>query len=612
LGSTLTTAVALFPFLYLQGNARAAFVPFASAFLLALAWSVFMAIGVVPSLSGRHVFKVRRWGWGRRVYARAVGWTLRVRWLTLGLTVVTLAGLSGVFVAKVPRFAWGGGYGQQRTTLSVYLSFPRGSDPQAVDEGIAEFEQITGPRPEIEQMVAQGDEANAQLQIVFTNEGAVTPVPAALQEALTQRAVFIGGASISVQGQGPGFAAGSGGGTSSTFRIKVLGYSYSGVERLALDLKNRLEQIPRVRDVNLNVASLSLGGQRGYQVTLEPDRNALARFGVTPAQFGAVVSREMRSNSSEVPLEIGGEETPVLVKAEGARDRSLDELRDALVPNALRSPVRVGDLARIGEKEALAIIQREDQQYIRILSYDFRGPPKLAVRTHDAFMKSIAVPPGYTVAEQTHSWSGADSSDKGLWLVLAIGVALVILAVALVFDSVWAAVMVFLSLPMPLGGVFAAFWIFKAAFTREAAVGVILVVGLSVHQAILLVDAALWARTRRDSSGGSKSLDAGAVVRAALDRSGMIIVVTMSALASLLPLSIGTPTTSLFGAIALAAAGGTVAGTIGTLFIVPAMLMGRRGTRPKGRSFRWLGSPKLWRRKSSRGKPLRSPERGVA
>ena len=40
-GSTLTTAVVLFPFLYLQGNARAAFIPFAAAFTLALVWSVF-------------------------------------------------------------------------------------------------------------------------------------------------------------------------------------------------------------------------------------------------------------------------------------------------------------------------------------------------------------------------------------------------------------------------------------------------------------------------------------------------------------------------------------------------------------------------------------------
>ena len=64
-------------------------------------------------------------------------------------------------------------------------------------------------------------------------------------------------------------------------------------------------------------------------------------------------------------------------------------------------------------------------------------------------------------------------------------------SVALVFDSVWGAAQVFLSLPLAIGGVVAAFWLLKTAFTREAAVGVILVIGLAVNQAILLADAAL-------------------------------------------------------------------------------------------------------------------------
>ncbi|MBW7933897.1 MAG: efflux RND transporter permease subunit, partial [Gemmatimonadaceae bacterium] len=51
LGSTLTTCVVLFPFLYLQGNARAAFVPFAAAFMLGLGWSVVAAILVIPTLA---------------------------------------------------------------------------------------------------------------------------------------------------------------------------------------------------------------------------------------------------------------------------------------------------------------------------------------------------------------------------------------------------------------------------------------------------------------------------------------------------------------------------------------------------------------------------------
>jgi multidrug efflux pump subunit AcrB len=262
--------------------------------------------------------------------------------------------------------------------------------------------------------------------------------------------------------------------------------------------------------------------------------------------------------------------------------------------------VRIADLASVREREALAAIERQDQQYIRVLSYDFRGPAKLANRTHTAFMQSVQVPPGYTVAESTYSWDGEDTSQKGLWLVFGIGIALVILAVALVFDSAWAAWMVFLSLPLALGGVVAAFWIFKAAFTREAAVGAILVIGLAVNQAILLVDAALNARRRRVEAGVQKTLDAAAVARAAVDRAGMILLVTFASAASLIPLAYNQRTTSLFGAIALATAGGTIAGTIGTMFIMPAMLFGRRESKRRKRGwFRWLRVLKFWRRRET-------------
>jgi HAE1 family hydrophobic/amphiphilic exporter-1 len=123
--------------------------------------------------------------------------------------------------------------------------------------------------------------------------------------------------------------------------------------------------------------------------------------------------------------------------------------------------------------------------------------------------------------------------------------------------------------------VVAAFWIQKAAFGREAAVGVILVVGLAVNQAILLVDAALERRRPSDS------LSARDVLRATRDRAGMIVVVTLAALASLAPLSVGTSTSTMFGAIALATVGGTLAGTIGVLVFVPAMMVRRRRARGK-------------------------------
>ncbi len=575
IGATLTTAVVLFPFLYLQGDTRAAFVPFAAAFALALVWSVITALLVVPSLGRGGAVKAVAWPRMSRAYRKVLRGTLRWRWATMTFSVALLAVMSWGFVKKVPRSSWGG-FGERRTTLGVSLTFPRGSDPETLERAMREFEDMVVGRPEVEQVTTQGNVTSANMQVLFTRDGGLTAVPLELEELLTQRAVLVGGANISVRGEGPGFYAGGGGGAMVSFRIRVLGYSYAGVTELAEDLRNRLQKFPRVREVTIT-SGRGWGNERGYAVTLEPDREALARYGVTTQDFASAIGREVRGPVGQILLEIDGDELPVTVKSAGARDRTLDELRQAIVPTPSGSPVRVSDLSFVDAREALSVVTREDQQYIRSVNYDFRGPQRLAKRTHDAFLEAVAVPAGYEVKDAGSTWGYVDDkSAKGLWLVFGIGLALVLLAVALVFDSVWGAAMVFLSLPLALAGVVAAFWYMKAAFGREAAVGVILVVGLAVNQAILLVDAALARRRQRMNAGGSSALHAGDVLRAANDRSGMIVLVTLSALASLIPLTVGTKATTLFGAIALATAGGTVMGTVGALFLLPSLLVGQR------------------------------------
>ncbi|HET7042489.1 MAG TPA: efflux RND transporter permease subunit, partial [Gemmatimonadales bacterium] len=494
------------------------------------------------------------------------------------------------FATKVPRISFGA-WGDRPTYVYVQLGFPRGSEPGATDRGIAEFEKIAVGQPGVDRVVTRGGRDFATMYVVYTKETANGPLPYQMQDALTERGVFVGGADISVQGKGPGFSAGGSGGSFQSYRIKVLGYSYRGVEELAKDLQRRLLSIPRVRSVDINAGSF-FGGSKAFSVVLAPDRAELARAGVTAEQLAGTIAREVAGAVGQQRMTFGDVELPVDLKSSGARDRTLDDLRNTLVPNSARQPVRVGDLSTVDEREGSSQISREDQQYLRIVSYDFRGPAKLAQRTHDAFMNAIDVPPGYTVSDEGFEWQ-QDDSRKGLWLVFSVGVLLVILAVALVFDSVWATVQVMLSLPAALAGVAAAFLLAKASFSREAAVGVILCVGLAVHQAILFVHGALQRRRRLADARTLTPLGPLHVVSAARDRSAMIVLVTATTMASLIPLAVGDATDTLFGSIALATAGGTLFGTLGTMWVLPLLLTPFR--RPR---FRWpkVRVPRFWKR----------------
>lgn len=602
LGSTLTTAVVLFPFLFLQGNARAAFMPFAAAFGLALFWSVGTALVLVPAVgrggdTGRH--------WNR--LARLYDWTVRkmVRWrmASIAFTIALVAFLFWGGIKKVPRSNWGGWWGERRETVRASVTFPKGSDPEQVEHLIKELEKVAVGREGVSIVRAQGTSRGGQLAVEFTPAGGRTEMPYVIADELTQRAVLVGGTqSINVTPpEGQGYYNGSGGMGGGSRRIRILGYSFEGVKQVALDLQRRLEQIPRVRDVNIN-ASSGYGDGEQVSISIQPDRDALGEIGTSASQFVGSVARELAGADASRSIEIGDEDMPVAVRALNVRERQLAQLEGAIVSNPSNAPVRIADVSTVGEVKGLAEIQRENQEYIRVLSYDFRGPTKLADRTHKAFMATISVPLGYTVSDDRYDWQ-TDESGKGLYLVFGIGLLLVLLSVALVFDSWWASLMVFLSLPIALAGVAAAFWVTESAFTREAAVGVILVVGLAVNQAILLIDSVLGAKQRH--GGHATGAD---VIRGTRDRAGMIVLVTLTTVASLVPMAWGSATDTLFGAIALATAGGVAAGTVAALWLLPPILIGTRprlharqrwqrvrAWRPRRLSINRL-VPKRWRR----------------
>jgi multidrug efflux pump subunit AcrB len=77
------------------------------------------------------------------------------------------------------------------------------------------------------------------------------------------------------------------------------------------------------------------------------------------------------------------------------------------------------------------------------------------------------------------------------------------------------------------------------------------------------------------------------VLYACRDRAGIIVLTTLTTLASLIPLAVGTKADELFGSIALATVGGTIAGTLGALFVVPAMILGLGGKMGHPRRKMW-------------------------
>jgi len=574
LSATLATIVVLLPFLYLQGDARVAFVPFASTFAMALGWSALTSLFVVPAIAGTHGVRpgVR---WRVRRYRRVLAGALRLRWVVLATLSGGLGVLTWTFIAKVPRQEFSGYGADAWSTVTASIRFPQGTDPESLDRAVREFEMIALARPGVEEVVSQSiSAASAVMQVRFSRSSSWSAAPGQLEDDLIRRAVLIGGASVGVFGRGPPFSTGASGSGSTVSIFRVLGYSHAGVESTAADLRARISQIRRARVIDVS-SGAAFGDDHALTVTLKPSRMVMAHFGVTARDFGATIQREISGAANVQWRENGSNEVNVSIKASGASNRTLRELQEVRVPVASGAPVRVADLSEVATQPEAGTIVRENQRYMRYVAFEFRGPSELAERTSQALLRNTSVPPGYAVEDAERNGERRDHSDRGLWLVFAIGVALLTLSVAVVFDSVFAGVVALMSVPVALGGVMTSYLACNATFTREAAVGVILVVGLSVHQAILFVGAVL--RRRRESgTQPMKRFTLQIALRSAVEELRVIMTVTAVTLASVIPLAIGAPAGSLHGAIALATVGGTIAGAFGALLVLPALASSHR------------------------------------
>jgi HAE1 family hydrophobic/amphiphilic exporter-1 len=278
-------------------------------------------------------------------------------------------------------------------------------------------------------------------------------------------------------------------------------------------------------------------------------------------------------------MKIGGEEVRLEVKVEGYRDVDLRQLEETIIVGTDGTGIRLGNVVSIAPKEILSRIRREDQQYERTVAYEFRGPTKLGDLVRDAVIDATVLPPGYTI-EESEGFRWTDEEREQIYMVLAISILLVYMVTAALFESLKQPLCVLLTVPMALIGVFLMFFYTNATFTREAYIGVIMMGGIVVNNAILLVDHINQIRRK-----GQVALS-DAILNGTLERVRPILMTTTTTVLGLLPLVLFSQgaDANIWNALAYALIGGLLSSTLFVLTTTPALyyLFERKGGAAEG------------------------------
>jgi HAE1 family hydrophobic/amphiphilic exporter-1 len=577
LAATLTTIIVFIPFVYLQGELRVYYVPLAIVVGMSLLASLFVAFTFIPALAAK-LFASRDARGGRRddasghqplyvrLYAAVLGVTLRFPVVTVLVALMVLAGSWHLFDKYVTRgVLWRSWWGQQ-TYIEVVINLPRGAELERTDELARYFETKLRRTPEVERFVSRVQPQFARITATFPDSLENTWIPVAIKEQMVAYSNLFGGAEVRVYGFGPSFYGGGGG--APNYSIKILGFNYETVRDIAEDLGRRLKRFSRIQDVDVNSAGGWYTRDKASEFVLRLDRQRLGLHGLTARDVvnqvvAAVAGQVQRGN-----IRVSGEEVRFDVKMAGNEDVDVRELRDLLLLTPTGQGVRLDDVATLSERDVLTRIQRENQQYQRFVSYEFRGPTKLGDRTRDAVIAATRLPEGYSIEGQ-QEWNWSTGEQEQLLLVLVVSLVLIYMVTAALFESIRQPFCVLFSVPMALVGVFLMFFYAKASFTREAYIGVIMMGGIVVNNSILLVD---HINHLRRMVGVPFTT---AIVRGTLERVRPILMTSATTILGLLPLVLFSEYAdeNIWNALAYALIGGLASSTLFVLTVTPALYL---------------------------------------
>ena len=580
--ATITTVAVFLPITFVGGLIGELFRPFGFTFAIALVASLVVSLTIVPVLAYwflktpaqvthaneaealAHEAQVRheeeereRKSWLQRGYLPILSWTQRRPVLTLSAAFVVLVMTFGSSALLKTDFIGSSG----ATSFVVNQTLPAGATLNQQDEAAAKLEGILLAYDEItvvqtsigssgDSRVAFGGSAGGT-SIQVTAEDGTDQI--ALQDKLT--AQFAKDSSLGeVKFGGTGGPAIGGG---STIDVKL---SASNDELLNAGITAVQAAMQGTKDVGEITNSLA-DKQRTLRVTV--DRLEAARRGLTEIAIGGIVSSAMKP-ASIGKVNLDGTSTSIYVVRTDLAD-TVAEVRNISIPTAT-GPVRLSTLADIEEVEVpTAITTEKGDRSARVLLTPTGD--NLGAITADVTKRldAVELPAGVTATIGGVSASQADSFAQ-LGIALLAAIAIVFIVMVATFSSIVQPLILLISIPFAATGAIGFLLATDTPLGVSAIIGMLLLVGVVVTNAIVLID--LINHYRREGKPTQQ-----AIMDGARQRLRPILMTALATIFALTPLAVGLTGSGGFISqpLAIVVIGGLFSSTVLTLVIVPVL-----------------------------------------
>lgn len=343
---------------------------------------------------------------------------------------------------------------------------------------------------------------------------------------------------------------------SAPIEITLSGNDLDWVMKTGDELKTVIEKIPGADNVRLSVEA----GSPEYKII--PDKDKMQRLGLTTAYVGLNLRTAFTGND-DATLTENGTEYPVRIWLDEFRRRNFEDVQQLSIINPMGIPVEVSQFASVEQDNSPSLLERKDRQPAVTLTADALGRPSGTVADDVvAYLKENPLPNGIQM-----TWGSdikrQDDSFGALGSVLLISFLLIYLIMVALYDSFVYPFVVLFSIPVAAIGAFFALNLSLSNLSLFALLGLIMLMGLVVKNAILIVDF-----TNQLKAEGKHFKEA--LVIAGKGRMRPILMTTLSMVVGMLPIAMATGTAAEWkNGLAWVIIGGLLSSLILTVFLVP-------------------------------------------
>jgi len=581
--STLTTIAVFLPIVFVEGFTAIIFKQLSFTVTFSLLASLLVALTVVPMMSSKILktgeLKERKrrtlsigWFLGlfdrfiaalRRFFQRGLHIGLRHRVLSVVLAFA-IFGVSLVLIGVV-----GGEFfpTMDEGMIQVSIEMPPGTSLNTFDHQVVEVENLLMDIPEAELILSQvgggnmmgggmgGGGNTSSITLTLVDQDSRNRSTSQVSEEIRQWMQPIASAEITVE-EFSMMGGGFGGGT--PINVQLQGDDLGVLEEMGYELQRIIRQIPGTNNVSTSVEQ----GEPEVRVIVQ--RNQASRYGVTASQ----INRSLRSALEGVrasSFNLEDDNIDITLSMDQQVRESIEQMQQILIPTSMGAMVPLGQLATVEYGSSPAQIERINQVRTVSVTSQISGRDLQSV-TNDIQQEldQFPMPPGYSY-NLTGEQEDMAEAFSSLGLALLLSVVLVYMIMASQFESLLYPFIIMFSIPFAFTGGFIALFITGQALSVPALIGMIMLAGIVVNNAIVLVD--YINQLREQQMERSEALQEAVSVRIR-----PILMTALTTILALVPLAIGLGEgAETMMPMAVVVIGGLSMSTLLTLVFIPVL-----------------------------------------